>query len=162
MTYRSDFCGTFKSFIELGSHNTEPVLTLARSPSQVISFQLTLPSTSGNTDNFLVTTAPGIFDFYPPATAINKLLPGQSGNQDKALLTDGADIYWGTVATNNDPLTFTFSNQSLVQYTHNLGRYVGYLILDSNNYAIGGEASQTLNAITINFNSAISGTLLVW
>lgn len=58
------------------------------------------------------------------------------------------------------PLAFT--NQLTVTYTHNLGRYVNYLILDSNDFAIGGQAQETLNAITITFNFAISGTLIIW
>lgn len=58
------------------------------------------------------------------------------------------------------PLTFV--NQLTVTYTHNLGRYVKYLILDSNGFAIGGQAQESLNSIVITFNSQVSGTLIIW
>jgi len=78
--------------------------------------------------------------------------------------TAGAAVWFNFVnaASNDKNLVVPFTNKTGVVINHNFGKYPSVTVTDASGEEITGEViHDTLNQCTINFNTAISGTIIL-
>jgi hypothetical protein len=107
-----------------------------------------LPITSGGTGEITANAA------------LNALLPDQSSNAGKALITNGTNTSWDTI---NTVATVGFTNVASVTVNHNYGSEVLVQIRNTNREVIIPDKIQDavdLNSFTVTFSSPESGTII--
>ncbi len=76
----------------------------------------------------------------------------------------GAAVWFNFVnASSNDKnLVVPFTNKTGIQVNHNFGKYPSVTVTDASGEEITGEViHNTLNQCTINFNTVVSGTIIL-
>ena len=94
---------------------------------------------------------------YDPTSAIVNP-PSQTGNAGKFLSTDGTELLWASVQQDRNYVHDQQTASATWVVTHNLGKFASVGIVDTAGDEVEGEVRHnSINQITINFTSAISG-----
>lgn len=93
--------------------------------------------------------------------SLNGLLPDQTSNNNKVLLTDGSNTSWET-SSRFSRVAVDFTSQTSINVTHNNGFKPNVTVLNENNFEeIPNNIEHTSdNAFTVSFSTAQTGSII--